>query len=71
MTGEKTDAKRFLKAIKSGPFRDSASISLGLIAMEEADIETAMKYFESAVVSKDRELRAEALFNLSTALSKS
>ncbi len=71
MTGKTAEAKRLLKAIRSGPFRDNANISLGLIAIKETDINNAMKYFKSASVSKDRKLRMEALINLSAVFSKS
>ncbi|MBI4848060.1 MAG: hypothetical protein HY808_05705 [Nitrospirae bacterium] len=63
--GRITEAKRHMSGINTGPFRDNAIISLGLIAMEEADYPRAIEYFKSGAFSKDRKIKEEALLNLS------
>ncbi|MBI5056693.1 MAG: tetratricopeptide repeat protein [Nitrospirae bacterium] len=65
VTGRLAEAKKHLSEINTGPFRDNAIISLGLIAMEEADYPKAIEYFKSAGFSKDRKIKEEALLNLS------
>ena len=67
LSGQLTDAKKHLSSIDFGPFRDNASISLGLIAMEDSDTEEAIKKFKSASRSGDAMLKVKALFNLSLA----
>ncbi len=68
MAGEKEEARQHLTKLKNSLFTDNASISLGLIALEESNAEEAIKYFKSASDAKDRNLKAQALFNLSRAL---
>ncbi|RJQ22409.1 MAG: hypothetical protein C4560_02470 [Nitrospiraceae bacterium] len=70
MTGKINEAEKHLSAINTGPFRDSANISLGLIAMEEPDYVKAIEYFKAAAYSKDRKTKVEALLNLSLAYFK-
>lgn len=74
LMGKKEDAKQYLSKIQdsktSNFFGDGANISLGLISMDEGNIEEAMKYF-SSVSSKDKKLKAMALLHLAKALSKS
>ncbi|MBI4681200.1 MAG: tetratricopeptide repeat protein, partial [Nitrospirae bacterium] len=64
LSGKKEDARQYFEKIKNGLFNDSAKISLGLMAKEDLKQEEAMKYFKEASESKDRNLRAQALFNL-------
>ncbi|MBI5409574.1 MAG: tetratricopeptide repeat protein [Nitrospirae bacterium] len=70
MTGRTREAKKHLSEINSGPFRDNANMSLGLIAMDESDNEKAIEYFKAASYSKDRKLKVEAMLNLSLAYLK-
>ncbi|GBD96507.1 MAG TPA: tetratricopeptide repeat protein [Nitrospirae bacterium] len=67
LSGKITGARKQLSSIDFGPFKDKASISLGLIAMEESDTEEAIRKFKSASRSGDAILKARALFNLSLA----
>ena len=67
LSGKITEARKQLSSIDFGPFRDNASISLGLIAMEDSDTEEAIKKFKSASRSGDAMLKVKALFNLSLA----
>ncbi len=68
MAGEKEEARQHLTKLKNSLFTDNASISLGLIALEESNAEEAIKYFKSASDTKDRNLKVQALLNLSKAL---
>lgn len=67
LLGKLKEARQHLSGIYYGPFKDRASISLGLIAMDRANIREAIKHFEQAVQSKDRKTRVRALFSISFA----
>ncbi|MBI5741668.1 MAG: tetratricopeptide repeat protein [Nitrospirae bacterium] len=69
-SGKTAEAKKLLIAVESGPFRDSARISLGLIAMDEQGINEAIDYFESVAFSRNMKVKVKALFNLSLAYLK-
>jgi len=71
MSGKPAEAKKILSTINSGPFRDSASISLGLISMEEMNNEEAVKHFQSVAFTRNIKVKVKALFNLSLAFLKS
>jgi len=70
MTGNPADAKKLLSAIVSGPFRDSARISLGLIAMDESNVNEAIEYFQSIAFSRNMKIKVTSLFHLSLAYLK-
>ncbi len=70
MSGDLAAAKKKMTLIDFGPFRDNASISLGLIAMNEENIEEAVRKFNSAARSRDQKIKVQALFNLSLAYMK-
>ena len=70
MSGDVTNAKRHLSQIEFGHFKDSATISLGLIAMEESNTQEAVRQFKSAAQSRDPKIKVQALFNLSLAYLK-
>lgn len=63
--GETEKAKRYYSLVRYGPFMDRASISLGLMAMEESDLETAFAKFRLASRSLNRNVSARGLLNLS------
>jgi tetratricopeptide (TPR) repeat protein len=65
MSGKLNEAKRLLLTIESGPFRDNARVSLGLIAADGPDLQEAAAYFQSVLFSRDMKVRVKALFNLS------
>ncbi len=67
MSGDLIGAKRQLSFIDSGPYQDNASISLGLIAMNESDTREAVRKFMSASRSRDHTVKVQALFHLSLA----
>jgi tetratricopeptide (TPR) repeat protein len=68
LSGELKKAKEHFNSIQYGPFLDSAKISLGLIAMDEANIKEAGRNFLHASQSKNRNVRVRALFSLAFAL---
>jgi tetratricopeptide (TPR) repeat protein len=70
MAGHLSKAKQHLSLIDFGPFRDRASISLGLVAMEESEIAEAVRNFKAAANSVVEKDRARGLFNLSLAYLK-
>jgi tetratricopeptide (TPR) repeat protein len=57
-----SDAKRYLSLIKDNDFKYRASISLGLIALSESNLDSALKFFNQALFSSDRKIKREALF---------
>jgi tetratricopeptide (TPR) repeat protein len=59
------EAKRYLALIKDNNFKYNASISLGLIALNESNFDSAMKFFNQALFSRDRKIKKESLFYLS------
>jgi tetratricopeptide (TPR) repeat protein len=63
--GEKKEAKKYFSLVRYGPFMEKASISLGIMAMNESDTETAFAKFRLASRSADRNVVARALLNLS------
>lgn len=70
MSGDMDNAKKHLAQIDSGPFKDKAIISMGLITMEESNIQDAVKQFKTASQSRDQKVKVQALFNLSLAYLK-
>jgi len=68
LSGELKKAKEHFTNIQYGPFLDSAKISLGLIAMDEANVKEAGRNFLHASQSKNRDVRVRALFSLAFAL---
>lgn len=70
MSGDMANAKKQLSLIESGPYKNNASISMGLIAMEESNIQEAVRQFKSAALSRDQKVKVQALFNLSLAYLK-
>jgi tetratricopeptide (TPR) repeat protein len=70
MSGKLSEAKKNLLTITTGPFRDSASLSLGLISMEETNNEEAIKYFQTIAFTRNIKVKVKALFNLSLAFLK-
>lgn len=58
------EAKRYLLLVQGSRFKDKASISLGLIAADESRMQEAIKYFNLALLSKDRKIKRQALLNL-------
>jgi tetratricopeptide (TPR) repeat protein len=59
------DAKRYLSDVKGQPFRTRAELLLGQIALHSNKTDEAMKLFNAALASKDREVRKQALLNMS------
>ncbi|MBI5665172.1 MAG: tetratricopeptide repeat protein [Nitrospirae bacterium] len=70
MSGDTVNAKKHLSQIESGPYRDNAIISLGLIAMEEPNLQEAVRQFKAAAQSREQKVKVQALFNLSLAHMK-
>jgi tetratricopeptide (TPR) repeat protein len=70
MSGDIANAKKYLSQIESGPFKDKAIISMGLIAMEEPNIQEAVRQFNTVAQSRDQKIKVQALFNLSLAYLK-
>lgn len=68
LSGELEKAKEHFRSIQYGPFLDSAKISLGLIAMDEANVKEAGRNFLLASQSKNRDVKVRALFSLAFAL---
>ena len=71
MSGKLSEARKILSTITTGPFRDSASLSLGLICMEEKNNEDAIKHFQNIAFTRNIKVKVKALFNLSLAYLKS
>jgi len=70
MSGKLSEARKILTTITTGPFRDSASLSLGLICMEEKNNEDAIKHFQTIAFTRNIKVKVKALFNLSLAYLK-
>jgi len=70
MSGDMENAKKHMSQIESGPYKDNAIISMGLISMEESNIKEAVKQFNTAAQSKDQKIKVQALFNLALAYLK-
>ncbi len=70
MTGNLEGAKKQLLPIDFGPYKDKAAITLGIIAMKEANMDEAFRNLRAASRTLDKTISAEALFNLSLALIK-
>jgi tetratricopeptide (TPR) repeat protein len=70
MSGKLSEARKILSTITTGPFRDSASLSLGLISMEETNNEDAIKHFQTIAFTRNIKVKVKALFNLSLAYLK-
>ena len=67
MSGELEKAKQHISRIISGPYRDSANISLGLISLKEGKVREAINKFLMASKSNDRKVNISGLFNLALA----
>lgn len=67
LMGRLTDARRYLTAVKDTSFKGKAEISLGLIAAEESKKVEAVNHFRSALLSRDRQVKSQALLNLAEA----
>lgn len=67
LMGRLSDAKIYLNSVRELPHKHMANISLGKIALDEGDIERAIKLFNSALQSRDRELRRKAILYLADA----
>ena len=70
MLGELKEAKRHLRSLSYGPYRDNSRLSLGHIAMEESDMDEALTNYKVAIKSNDRNVRIEGLFHISKAFKK-
>lgn len=70
LMGRLSDARKYLSSVKDASFKDKAEISLGLIAAEESKTDEALKHFRSALLSRDRQVKRRALFNLAEAQTK-
>jgi len=67
MSGDLANAKKHMSKIISGPYRDSANISMGLISLKEGNMTDAINKFNMASKSKDRKIKISGLFNLALA----
>lgn len=67
LAGDPEKAKELLSMIESGMYSNKAKISLGLIAMQESNIELARSTFQLAARSSDDSVKVRALFNLAFA----
>lgn len=70
MSGDMVNAKITLSQIESGTYRDNAIISLGLIAMEESEMQEAVRRFKTVASARDQRVKVQALFNLALAYLK-
>ncbi len=64
MSGDLKRAKEHMSRIVSGPYRDNAHISMGLISRKEKKINEAIRHFTEASGAKDRKIKISGLFNL-------
>ncbi len=65
--GNSADAKIYLNSIKDPYFKQWAALSLGLISSAEARFDSAIKFFNVASQSADKQLRRKALLYLADA----
>jgi tetratricopeptide (TPR) repeat protein len=70
MLGELKEAKRHLRSLGYGKYRDNSRLSLGHIAMEEGDTNEAITNYKAATKSNERNVRIEGLFHISKAFKK-
>ncbi len=70
-SGDVKEAKEAFSAIKEKDLQDKASLGLGLIAMKESKPDRASIYLNKIANSKDRDIRQQALINLSKLQLKS
>lgn len=70
MSGRLKEARKHLMAAKKGHFKYRASLSIGLIDLEELKFEEAIENFRTAAMSEKRNVKGEALFYLSRAFLK-
>ncbi len=70
MSGDLKQAAQHMSKIISGPYRDSANISLGLISLKEGNTTEAVNKFIVATNANDRKIKISALFNLALAKIK-
>jgi tetratricopeptide (TPR) repeat protein len=69
MTGDSENAKKHLISIEKGSFQFEARLSLGLIALEENDVDEAIENLQEASISSERKIKIRALYYLAEALS--
>jgi tetratricopeptide (TPR) repeat protein len=67
MLGNLKNAKKNLVSVEFGPYRDKAVISLGHIALEEGNIDEAIRKYQSATNSLHEKTKAEGLYHLALA----
>ncbi|UCH81502.1 MAG: tetratricopeptide repeat protein [Nitrospiraceae bacterium] len=67
MSGNLSAAEKHLSKITTGEYKDSARISLGLIALKKGKVNEAFSHFSSASLAKNRKIKISGLFNLALA----
>ena len=70
LMGKFDDAKRYLTSVKEQTFKCKAALSLGLIAIDQSQFESAIRCFNVALQSPDRDVRRKALLSLADANMK-
>ncbi len=70
MLGELNEAKKHLRSLSYGPYRDNSRLSLGHIALEQNETAEAITNFKVATKSDDRNVKIEGLFHISRAFMK-
>lgn len=70
MGREQEGAQYLSSALKETGFKQKAELSLGLAALKSRKFDEAQNYFKSALLSPERLIKQEALFQLSEALSE-
>ncbi|HAM51259.1 MAG TPA: hypothetical protein DCP92_11425 [Nitrospiraceae bacterium] len=70
LMGKFHDAKLYLNSIKEQTLKWKAALSLGLIAQEESQLESATRFFDVALQSPDREVHRSALLSLADTFIK-
>jgi len=61
--GKLNDAKIFFSSVKDDIIKYRSAIGLGLIAAKEGQFDAALKYFNTAAGSSDRQVRRDAMIN--------
>ncbi|MGD0883828.1 MAG: tetratricopeptide repeat protein [Thermodesulfovibrionales bacterium] len=64
LMGKFDDAKRYLTSIREETFKCKAALALGLIATEQSQFEPAIRFFNAALQSREKEVRRKALLSL-------
>lgn len=65
LLGKTSEAETWLKEVKNQPVKAKADLGLALMYLQQGKTEEALKYFNSALVSKDRATVRQALLNMS------